>query len=91
MIRVRIPEIASLINKNIDELEAELDQLGRPVAIDAAVRNILIYLSLRIEISMKFLLGYLSNCFCFYQAQLYTILELCRAFDRVFKEHLDGG
>ncbi|XP_057475552.1 phragmoplastin DRP1E-like isoform X2 [Actinidia eriantha] len=24
-------------------------------------------------------------------AQLYTILELCRAFDRVFKEHLDGG
>lgn len=25
------------------------------------------------------------------QAQLYTILELCRAFDRVFKEHLDGG
>ncbi|KAJ6963013.1 dynamin-related protein 1E-like [Populus alba x Populus x berolinensis] len=25
------------------------------------------------------------------KAQLYTILELCRAFDRVFKEHLDGG
>ncbi|CAN1173769.1 Phragmoplastin DRP1E [Linum perenne] len=24
-------------------------------------------------------------------AQLYTILELCRGFDRVFKEHLDGG
>ncbi|XP_011085267.1 dynamin-related protein 1E [Sesamum indicum] len=24
-------------------------------------------------------------------AQLYTILELCRAFDRIFKEHLDGG
>ncbi|CAL1376072.1 unnamed protein product [Linum trigynum] len=24
-------------------------------------------------------------------AQLYTILELCRAFERVFKEHLDGG
>ncbi|XP_039127174.1 dynamin-related protein 1C isoform X2 [Dioscorea cayenensis subsp. rotundata] len=24
-------------------------------------------------------------------AQLYTILEMCRAFDRVFKEHLDGG
>jgi hypothetical protein len=29
--------------------------------------------------------------FPFIQAQLYTILELCRAFDRVFKEHLDGG
>ncbi|KAL0464300.1 UNVERIFIED_CONTAM: Dynamin-related protein 1E [Sesamum latifolium] len=25
------------------------------------------------------------------RAQLYTILELCRAFDRIFKEHLDGG
>ncbi|XP_031097449.1 dynamin-related protein 1E-like isoform X2 [Ipomoea triloba] len=24
-------------------------------------------------------------------AQLYTILELCRAFNRVFKEHLEGG
>ncbi|RWR79573.1 dynamin-related protein 1C [Cinnamomum micranthum f. kanehirae] len=24
-------------------------------------------------------------------AQLYIILEMCRAFDRVFKEHLDGG
>ncbi|KAL3497687.1 hypothetical protein ACH5RR_040419 [Cinchona calisaya] len=24
-------------------------------------------------------------------AQLYTILEFCRAFDRVFKEHLEGG
>lgn len=26
-----------------------------------------------------------------FQAQLYTILELCRAFDKIFKEHLDGG
>lgn len=25
------------------------------------------------------------------QAQLYMILEMCRAFDRIFKEHLDGG
>ncbi|PKU78527.1 Dynamin-related protein 1E [Dendrobium catenatum] len=24
-------------------------------------------------------------------AKLYTILELCRSFDRIFKEHLDGG
>ncbi|KAK8445421.1 hypothetical protein SEVIR_9G321500v4 [Setaria viridis] len=24
-------------------------------------------------------------------AQLYLILELCRAFDKIFKEHLDGG
>lgn len=27
----------------------------------------------------------------FTQAQLYTILELCRAFDKIFKEHLEGG
>ncbi|KAK4798210.1 hypothetical protein SAY86_030536 [Trapa natans] len=24
-------------------------------------------------------------------AQLYTILEVCRAFDKIFKEHLEGG
>ncbi|KAE8663879.1 Dynamin-related protein 1E [Hibiscus syriacus] len=51
----RIPSIISLINKTIDELNAELNRIGRPVAADGA-------------------------------AQLYTILELCRAFDRVFKE-----
>ncbi|KAK3033594.1 hypothetical protein RJ639_034710 [Escallonia herrerae] len=60
VIRAKIPSITSLINKSIDELEAEMDHLGRPIAIDAG-------------------------------AQLYTILELCRAFDRIFKEHLDGG
>ncbi|KAJ8450050.1 hypothetical protein Cgig2_033244 [Carnegiea gigantea] len=60
VIRTRIPSIISLINKNIDELEAELDRLGRPIGVDAG-------------------------------AQLYTILELCRAFDKIFKEHLDGG
>ncbi|KAG8391444.1 hypothetical protein BUALT_Bualt01G0188400 [Buddleja alternifolia] len=60
VIRARIPSITSLINKNIDELESEMDHLGRPIGVDAG-------------------------------AQLYTILELCRAFDRIFKEHLDGG
>ncbi|KAL7238401.1 hypothetical protein ACSBR2_004489 [Camellia fascicularis] len=60
VIRARIPSITSLINKSIDELESEMDHLGRPIGVDAG-------------------------------AQLYTILELCRAFDRVFKEHLDGG
>ncbi|XP_065879071.1 phragmoplastin DRP1E-like [Euphorbia lathyris] len=60
VIKARIPGIISLVSRSIDELEAEVDHLGRPVAIDAG-------------------------------AQLYTILELCRAFDRVFKEHLDGG
>eukprot|EP01018_Ginkgo_biloba_P006135 Gb_32144 [translate_table: standard] len=60
VIKSRIPSIQSLINKTIDELEAEMKHLGRPIAVDAG-------------------------------AQLYTILELCRAFDRIFKEHLDGG
>ncbi|KZV57956.1 dynamin-related protein 1E [Dorcoceras hygrometricum] len=60
VIRARIPSITSLINKSIEELDSELDHLGRPIAVDAG-------------------------------AQLYTILELCRAFDRIFKEHLDGG
>ncbi|KAG6434507.1 hypothetical protein SASPL_106144 [Salvia splendens] len=67
VIRARIPSITSLINKSIDELEAEMDHLGRPIALDA---------------------GHLMLAF---QAQLYTILELCRAFDKIFKEHLDGG
>eukprot|EP00252_Welwitschia_mirabilis_P022576 TRINITY_DN6142_c0_g1_i1.p1 TRINITY_DN6142_c0_g1~~TRINITY_DN6142_c0_g1_i1.p1 ORF type:complete len:616 (-),score=86.79 TRINITY_DN6142_c0_g1_i1:289-2136(-) len=60
VIRARIPSILTLINKTIDELEGEMNHLGRPIAGDAG-------------------------------AQLYTILELCRAFDRIFKEHLDGG
>ncbi|KAK1273123.1 Dynamin-related protein 1E [Acorus gramineus] len=60
VIKARIPSITSLINKSIDELEVEMNHLGRPIAVDAG-------------------------------AQLYTILELCRAFDRIFKEHLDGG
>ncbi|KAL3330981.1 hypothetical protein AABB24_034670, partial [Solanum stoloniferum] len=58
VIKARVPAILSLINTSIDELEAEMSYLGRPVAIDAS---------------------------------LYAILELCRAFDRIFKEHLEGG
>ncbi|XP_049402133.1 phragmoplastin DRP1E-like [Solanum stenotomum] len=60
VIRAKIPGIISVINKSIDELESEMDLLGRPISVDAG-------------------------------AQLYTILELCRAFDKIFKEHLDGG
>uniref|UniRef100_A0A0D9VY67 GED domain-containing protein n=1 Tax=Leersia perrieri TaxID=77586 RepID=A0A0D9VY67_9ORYZ len=60
VIKAKIPSIVAMINKTIDEIEAELDRLGRPIGGDAG-------------------------------AQLYTILDMCRAFDRVFKEHLDGG
>jgi hypothetical protein len=44
VIRARIPGIASFINRSIDDLEAELAHLGRPVSIDAGVRSILCYL-----------------------------------------------
>ncbi|KAG9142268.1 hypothetical protein Leryth_007688 [Lithospermum erythrorhizon] len=60
VIRQRIPSIISLINKTVDELNAELDRIGRPIGVDGG-------------------------------AQLYIILEMCRAFERIFKEHLDGG
>lgn len=37
VIRARIPSITSLINKSIDELESEMDHLGRPIGVDAGV------------------------------------------------------
>lgn len=40
MIRARIPSITSLINKSIDELESEMDHLGRPIAVDAGVSGL---------------------------------------------------
>ncbi|KAH9617223.1 hypothetical protein KSS87_005698 [Heliosperma pusillum] len=60
VIRARIPDVASLISRSIDDIESELNILGRPIPIDGG-------------------------------AQLYTILELCRAFEQTFKEHLVGG
>ena len=39
VIRARIPSITSLINKSIDELESEMDLLGRPIAVDAGVSD----------------------------------------------------
>lgn len=35
-----MPGITSLINRSIDELEAELDHLGRPAAIDSGVNGL---------------------------------------------------
>ncbi|KAK6119312.1 hypothetical protein DH2020_046947 [Rehmannia glutinosa] len=87
VIRARIPSITSLINKSIDELESELDHLGRPIAVDAGVCFLLPSLLL---IDLKYFQTCQQLTYVF-QAQLYTILELCRAFDRIFKEHLDGG
>lgn len=39
VIRARIPSITSLINKSVDELESELDHLGRPISVDAGVSS----------------------------------------------------
>ena len=35
--KARLPGIQSLINKSIDDIEKELDYLGRPVAVNAGV------------------------------------------------------
>jgi glycerol kinase len=40
VIRARIPSITSTINNSIDELESELDHLGRPIAVDAGVSSL---------------------------------------------------
>ena len=37
VIRQRIPSIIALINKTIDEINAELDRIGRPIAADGGV------------------------------------------------------
>lgn len=37
VIKAQIPNITSLINKTVDELESEMIQIGRPISIDAGV------------------------------------------------------
>ena len=39
VIKARLPSILTLVNKTIDELENEMNLLGKPVALDAGVRN----------------------------------------------------
>jgi hypothetical protein len=36
--QAEIPSIVALINKSIDEINAELDRIGRPIAVDSGVR-----------------------------------------------------
>ena len=86
VIRARIPSITSLINKSIDEIESEMDHVGRPIAVDAGVSGFHF-----IIIPEWDAIVVVSDSNIMFQAQLYTILEICRAFDRIFKEHLDGG
>ncbi|KAF9598647.1 hypothetical protein IFM89_029897, partial [Coptis chinensis] len=60
VIRARIPNITSLINKTIDELESEMDHLGRPIALDAGtnMERIMKARSSRGDSSMA---GYMSS------------------------------
>ena len=44
VIKARLPGITSMISKRIEDLEAELDHLGRPTAIDAGVRDLQTFL-----------------------------------------------
>lgn len=61
VIRGRIPNITSLINKTIEELESEMDHLGRPIAVDAGVSGI--HLSLFPERLKSFYNVLLTNIF----------------------------
>lgn len=53
VIRQRIPSIVALINKTIDELNAELDKIGRPIAVDSGVKLGLLWQSISC-LCMKF-------------------------------------
>lgn len=39
---------------------------------------------------MQFNHTFTSNTLLFLQGKLYMIMEICRVFDGIFKEHLDG-
>ncbi|KAM0854446.1 hypothetical protein ACQ4PT_050430 [Festuca glaucescens] len=41
VIKAKIPSIIAMINKTVDEIEAELDRLGRPIGGDAGVHLVL--------------------------------------------------
>lgn len=50
VIKARIPSITSLINKSIDELESEMDYLGRPIGIDAGVSGLVVLMEVLVII-----------------------------------------
>lgn len=53
VIRQRIPSIIALINKTIDELNAELDRIGRPIAVDSGVTTLTYLAIMRIFFLMN--------------------------------------
>lgn len=93
VIKSRIPGIQSLISKTVLELENELSRLGKPIAADAGV-----------SVHILSCLAYCASSCLFFngdppllmfdaydiQGKLYTIMEICRLFDQIYKEHLDG-
>lgn len=99
VIKSRIPGIQSLINKTIAELESELSRLGKPIAADAGVSVLCLPNLAYIYISVASFLRSSIPKACHFsilimpynlQGKLYTIMEICRLFDQIYKEHLDG-
>ncbi|GJM93559.1 hypothetical protein PR202_ga10124 [Eleusine coracana subsp. coracana] len=95
VIKSRIPGLQSLITKTTAELETELHCLGKPIAADAGVRLLpVVYLRIgtrfyNLTICMH-VFSYKSQDMHF-MGKLYTIMEICRMFDGIYKEHLDGA
>ena len=52
VIKARIPSIQALINKTIDELENEMNQLGRPIAVDGGVSHLLFQFYSRVLLAL---------------------------------------
>ncbi|KAF9624875.1 hypothetical protein IFM89_015429 [Coptis chinensis] len=84
----RWTNIFTLINKTIDELESEMDHLGRPIALDAGQED-------HGDQPRKFYHGRAERkrVDADKNDKLIYILSwnFVGAFDQIFKEHLDGG
>lgn len=81
VIKSRIPGIQSLISKTVADLEAELSHLGKPISTDAGVGLLSFFFSLFVIMH-----AYSTTM----QGKLLLIMDICRAFDQIYKEHLDG-
>ncbi|KAL7609093.1 dynamin-related protein 5A isoform X1 [Lactuca sativa] len=84
VIKSRIPGIQSLISKTVADLEAELSHLGKPISTDAGVSLVCVCVKMHlIDVDVYIWLKIL-------QGKLLLIMDICRAFDQIYKEHLNG-
>ncbi|KAE9622103.1 hypothetical protein Lal_00033108 [Lupinus albus] len=85
------PDYGHLANKMGSEYLAKLLSQHLESVIRARIPSITSLINKSIE-ELESEMGHLGRPIALdVGAQLYTILELCRAFERIFKEHLDGG